>query len=281
MSMYDEIQNINSKPEVFGYYTAKELWDDEFTSQKMLEYHLNKSVDVSSRNYNFIASSLEWIIQKFELGQGKAVCDFGCAVGHYTSGFASAGAAVTGLDFSRRTLEYAKSKAAEESLCIDYRCMDYLSFSESGKYDLVTMIMCDFCVLSPEQRKTLLRVFFDALKSGGHVLLDAYTLAAFMQVEEKAVYEKNQLSGFWSEDDYYAFVNTFKYDEEKVSLDKYTVFEPNRSKVIYNWLQYFSVESITREFEGSGFDIEAVYANVAGGDYSEEKYEFAIVAQKK
>ena len=92
-------------------------------------------------------------------------------------------------------------------------------------FDLIIMIMCDYCALSPAQRKIMLEKFKKILKPKGSILLDVYSLNAFDKKEESATYEKNQLFGFWSRNDYYAFVNSFKYNEEKVVLDKYTIIE--------------------------------------------------------
>ncbi len=63
-------------------------------------------------------------------------------------------------------------------------------------------------------------------------------------------------------------------------LDKYTIIEEKSSKVIYNWLQYFSIEMLKKEFENSGLTIKAIYNDVAGSKYSENHTEFAIVAVK-
>lgn len=278
--MYRKLLDINIRPEAFECYTAKMLWDDEYTSKKMLEYHLCEDIDVSSRNLDFIKSSIEWIVYRFEIGDLSSICDFGCAVGHYTSAFARTGAAVTGLDFSKRSIEYARTNAREESLDIDYRHMNYLDFTPEKSYDLVTMIMCDFCALSPTQRKKLLSIFYNSLNDGGHVLFDVYSLESFEKIEEKAVYEKNQLGNFWSDSDYYAFVNTFKYTDENVCLDKYTIIDSSETRVVYNWFQYFSIDSISDELERNGFELVAIYGDVAGKKYCPSDSEFAIVAKK-
>ena len=76
------------------------------------------------------------------------------------------------------------------------------------------------------------------------------------------------------------FMQTFVYEEERVVLDKYTIVEPGKKRVIYNWLQYFSLESITRELVSSGFKVEAHYANVAGDPYDDNSTEVAIVARR-
>jgi hypothetical protein len=85
--------------------------------------------------------------------------------------------------------------------------------------------MCDFCALSPVQRKNMLAKFFNFLEPGGSVLLDVYSLSAFKQRKETALYEANLLDGFWSPNKYYGFLNTFKYERNKMVLDKYTIVE--------------------------------------------------------
>ena len=78
---------------------------------------------------------------------------------------------------------------------------------------------------------------------------------------------------------YFDFVNTYKYDEEKVVLDKYTLVEQSGIHVVYNWLQYFSRESLKSEFKESGFNRVEWYADVAGTAFSAESGEMAVVAK--
>jgi SAM-dependent methyltransferase len=213
--MFNKLQKINACPKPFEFYTAEELWNDEHTSEQMLGYHLNEAIDVSSRRKEFLDSSVKWIASRFNIGPKTRIADFGCGPGLYTTRFARLGAHVTGIDFSKRSIEYAKKTAIEESLEITYINGNYLDCTLEGTYDLITMIMCDFCALSPEQRSRLLARFAEHLVSGGSVLFDVNSLAAFNKRKEAATYELNQLNGFWAKEDYYGFVNTFKYDTEK------------------------------------------------------------------
>jgi hypothetical protein len=142
------------------------------------------------------------------------------------------------------------------------------------------MIFCDFCALSPSQRETLLAGFYQFLKPDGSLLLDVHSLNVFNSREEISTYERNQLDHFWSPEDYYGFLNTFKYDKEKITLDKYTIIEKERTRVIYNWLQYFSQDTLREEFEQNGFEADAIYADVAGAAFSPQSPDMAIVASK-
>ena len=278
--MFNKLKGINSRPEPFQFYTADALWTDEHTSQKMLEYHLNASVDLSSRNKDFIDRSVKWILSHFGINRHTTVADFGCGPGLYTTPFAENGADVTGIDFSQRSIRYAKETAARKALNIDYLCRDYLEFETEKRFDLITMIMCDFCALSPIQRNKMLTRFHGLLNADGAVLLDVYSLNAFDQREEVSTCEHRQLDGFWSKEDYYGFLNTFKYDEEKVILDKYTIIEKAHTRTVYNWLQYFNRDALRKEFEVTGFKIEEFYSDVAGQEYNSKSTEFSVVARK-
>ena len=278
--MFDVLEKINAKPEPFEFYTASELWTDEHTSEQMLLYHLNEDVDLSSRNAEFIDRSVQWIAAELGVEEGVSVADFGCGPGLYASRLARLGAVVTGIDFSKRSIDYAKDTALAGALSVNYVNENYLDFETQERFNLILMIMCDFCALSPTQRNAMLNKFRSILKPGGRVLLDVYSVAAFQEKEEVATYEENQLNGFWSPDKYYGFLNTFKYDKEMLSLDKYTIVESVRTREVYNWLQHFSPDDLAKEFASAGLAVERVYSDVAGADYSETSTEFAVVARK-
>ncbi len=279
--MFEEIENINTRPEPFEFYTASDLWTDEHTSKQMLTYHLNEGIDMSSRNSEFISRSVEWIASRFNVGVGTKIADFGCGPGLYATKLAQRQADVTGIDFSKRSIQYAQEVATKEGLSIHYVNQNYLVFETDDRFHLILMIMCDFCALSPTQRKKMLSEFHTILEPGGLVLLDVYSLTAFGQREEAATYEANLLNGFWSPKKYYGFLNTFKYEKDRVVLDKYTLIEADRTRTVYNWLQYFSPEALEKEVMECGLMIEKLYSDVAGSPFDPENKEFAVVIKKQ
>lgn len=277
--MFDQLNRINQKPAPFSVYTAETLWTDPYLSAKMLQYHLNGAVDLASRSTAFLDRSAAWITEQFALGAQTRVADFGCGPGLNAIRLARAGAQVTGIDWSARSLAYARDAASAKGLAIEYVHANYLAWEPSGPFDLILLIMCDYGVLSPEQRQTLLRRFRSCLAPGGAVLLDVQSLAALARREECAGYEKDQLDGFWSPDPYYAFTNTFVYPAAAVVLDRYWIVEAERERRIYNWFQYFSPETLRHEFAEAGFVIETVWGDVAGAVYDPDADGFAVIAR--
>lgn len=280
-SLFAALESASDKPRPFSVYTASDLWTDEHTSEQMLSFHLNGEIDVSSRRTVFIDESVAWLTAHFTLSDNSRIIDFGCGPGLYTSRFARSGADVVGIDFSSRSIGYARAYAKQEKLDVTYIQADYLEAEPEGSFDLVTMIMCDFCALSPAQRASILEKFGSILSDQGHIVLDAYSLQAFADKQEHVVCEKNQLNGFWSANPYFGIVASFKYEDEKVGLDKYTIVEESGQREIYNWLQYFSPQSLEREFHAAGLQVVELYKDVAGRPYDADAPEFAVVATRK
>lgn len=153
-------------------------------------------------------------------------------------------------------------------------------FTSEARFDLIVMIMFDFCVLSPEQRGALLTTFASHLKPDGRIQLDVLSLAAFAQRETAVGYEVHRSGEFWSPVRQHVFTVTHTYDETKVALDKHTIVEEGRVRTVHDWLQYFSPETLAAEFAASGLAIVETYANVAGEPFDPDATEFAVVARR-
>jgi len=277
--LFELLMEINRRPVPFGEYTARALWADPHTSERMLAYHLDETVDLASRNRAFVDRSVAWIVSHFGLAPGATVADFGCGPGLYAERLARAGLLVTGIDFSDNSIRYAREIAAAEGLEIDYIHTDYLGFETDQRYDLILMIMCDFCALNPVQRAVLLRRYRSMLADGGRILLDVYSPKMFDERRETATYASNLMEGFWSPGDYFGFLTTFKYEDERLLLDKYTIVERDRIKRIYNWLQCFTLQDVKTECADCGLQVVESWGDVAGAAFDPGATEFAMVAK--
>ncbi len=278
--MYKKLGKINEKPLPFEFYTAETLWNDRHISQQMLAFHLDKDSEPASRNHAFIARSIDWLTERFNIGPGTRVADFGCGPGLYSYALAEKGADVTGIDFSERSIKFARRFACAKEVKIDYVRENYLDYTTDGKFDLIIMIYCDFCALSPTQRQTMLQKFRDLLADDGAIVLDVFSLNAYAGRQVVSSFEHNLLNGFWSAKDYFGFVKTIKYDAEKVVLDKYTIIEEKRSFTVYNWLQYFDPDTLNQEFTDNGLKITELLSDVAGTPFDPESEEMAVIAVK-
>lgn len=280
--MFNELKEIISKPLPYEKSNPEELWNNPHISRQMLEAHLNPGIDAASRNKDFIKESLMWLKQKFQIGEGFSILDLGCGPGLYSGEFARMGADVSAIDFSENSIGYAKEEAERLSLKIDYINADYIEYDFCRKkFDLITLIYCDYCVLNKEQRFKLLQKVYNALDDDGSFMLDVHTRAHFESVEEKYSSYYNEVSGFWLPESHFVFEQILKYEDEHIILEKSDIIGEEERFTIYNYLSCFDFETINKEFIENGLEIREKYADVAGSPYSSRSGTMGIVAKKK
>ncbi len=281
--MFDELLAINDRPAVYSRMTIASLWTDPHVSKEMLRYHLDGSVAAASERIEDIEAATAWLTSTFAIGAGSRVLDLGCGPGLYTLRLAGTGAAVTGVDFSANSLAYANRAAAEAGLTIDYVEADYLEWQPTppdARFDLVTMIMRDYGAMAPAQRVALARKVASLLSPGGAFVFDLDSMPAFDQRDESASYSPAPNGGFWSADPYFEFRTTFRYPQDAATLERFVIFEAERRREIYNWVQFFSPESLATELAAAGLAIDAVLADVTGRPFDPESSIFAVVARR-
>lgn len=166
--MYKLLLDVSKRPQPFSRYSTKELWTRPHLAQQMLNFHLSQATDLASLRIETVDQIVNWIDEELELA-GKRVCDLGCGPGLYTQRFANAGARVTGVDFSECSINYAMQRT---KLPVEYILADYLCDELPTGFDLITLIYCDICVLSAQQRAHLLSRIKSMLIPGGKLVFD-------------------------------------------------------------------------------------------------------------
>lgn len=197
----------------------------------------------------------------------------------YASLFAACGAQVTGIDLSERSLEYARGNARSGGQTIDYRLQDYTLAKLPAKQDIITLIFCDFCVLSPEQRVSLLEYVRGALTPDGSLYLDVYLQPAMDDFIVRDEMVLNLMDGFWSPRDYLGLIQSFVYPDAAVSLERYLIIEEERYWQVDNWLQYFSLQSLTQELFAAGFETQVIGFDLTGRPFAEGGARVGVRAQ--
>jgi SAM-dependent methyltransferase len=271
---------LQQKPEPFTPGQPL-FWDDHHISKQMLEAHLNPNIDAASRKPETIDRSVGWLIETLGLKTGASILDLGCGPGLYAFRFARAGCLVTGVDYSRRSIEYASRYAKDNDLEIVYRYENYLEIRDENQYDAALLIYGDFCPLNPEQRSKLLKNIHRALKPGGKFVLDVTTREHRKEHGNKNSWYAAQ-SGFWKPGPHLVLEQGFDYPEQSIWLDQYTVIETDGKVTIYrNWFQDYTPETIAAEMEQGGFAVESLWGDRTGRPYRQSSQWIGLITRKK
>lgn len=277
--MINKIFQYLKKSELYAESTSK-FWDDEHISKYMLEAHLNPNWEAASRKHDFIDRSVEWIEKIAPSETYKKVLDLGCGPGLYAERFATKGYLVTGLDFSKRSIDYAKQKALEKDLKIDYFYKNYIEIEYKESFDLITLIYCDYGALSYSNRVILLKKVYDAMKVGGKFILDVFTPKNYEGKCEGNTWYLNEGEGFWSPKTHLCIQSHYIYEGD-IRLNQYTIINEDGEANVYRvWDYYYTKNTITEELKKAGFSNIEIFSDVRGNFYDEESKTMCIVVEK-
>ena len=252
------------KPALYEKGTAV-MWTDEHISKQLLEIHLHPDIDLASRKKATIEKTIDWIFTQVENKELK-ILDLGCGPGLYTLQIAQKGHKVTGVDFSKNSIDYAKEQAKVNNLDIEYINKNYLELDlPENEFDLVMMIYTDLGVLLPDERIQLLNKIEKALKPGGTFIFDVLNDKELDKKVSPKNWEASE-KGFWRDKPYLTLSESFFYEEEKVILNQHIVAEDENTSVYRFWTHYFSHEDLMRLLKPFDFTEIKFYEDVLPGD---------------
>ena len=265
--MFNELKKYTTKPKLYAPSTNK-FWDDEHISKGMLAAHLNPNWDAATRKPEFLDKSVNWISEIAPSSQYKLLLDLGCGPGLYAERFNSAGYSVTGVDFSKRSIAYAKEQTLLNKSTIEYHYQNYLTIDYIEQFDLITLIYCDYAALSITDRLILLRKVYQALKPNGKFIFDVFT--PLMKKKESRSWEYYKESGFFSEKPHICLESVYHYDDEDNTELRQSIVITEEAVNCYNiWDHFFTKEALLSEIQTAGFGTFEFYGDIAGKEFSD------------
>ena len=187
---------------------------------------------------------------------------------------------MTGIDYSKRSIRYAKEYAASNKLEIEYIYKDYRTIDYISAFDLVALIYCDFGVLSEQDRDLLLRRIHNAMKPAGHFVFDVHTPTYHDSIREQKTWTSEE-KGFWRPIPYLLLTEKIKYPKQSVLLTQYFVFDNYSNFDIYRiWDHAYTKDSISKALSDARFNDMQFYGDITGREYSDNSETMGIIARK-
>jgi SAM-dependent methyltransferase len=276
--IFDKLKGYLNRPEPYTPSTGA-FWDDEHISKGMLEAHLDPNTDSATRKYDFVEKSTNWIASKFSATDFPRLLDLGCGPGIYAEKFLGKGYDVNGLDFSKRSINYANESARRNNFNIKYEYGNYLEIPYVNEFDIITLIWCDFGALPPEDREKLLRKVLLALKINGVFIFDVFSDKVFETKSEEKKFDYMPQSGFWSGRPHLKLGSTYKYDG-RIFVDQSIIIEQEKINCYNIWEHYFTKDELIQDLSHTGFVDIDVYAGVDGAEYEESSQTICLTSRK-
>ena len=278
----EELSLLAARPPLFEP-GEPQFWTDPHISAQMLAAHLDPETDAASRKPRTIERMVDWLVSRLELRPGSRLLDLGCGPGLYCARFAELGLKVTGVDYSRRSIEYAREAARARGIQIEYVNADYvkLDYSTLGEpFDAAVLIYGDICTLPDDARDTVLAKAHAALRPGGYFAFDVMTPSHWDRMQPPTRWSAES-SGFWRPSPHLLLEQTFDYPEDDVLLERYLVIEEDGKLTDYRiWSRLYTVDAIEAVLNRAGFKLLEAHSDLAGAPYNPDSEWLGLIAQK-
>ena len=276
--MFKQLETMMQRPALYEKGTVP-LWTDEHISKGMLEAHLNPDWDAATRKHETVRAIVNWISTVAPAEKHRHLLDLGCGPGIYAEEFHKKGYQVTGMDFSARSINYAKNSAHEKEFPITYHQGDYLAMDFSQEFDLITLVYCDFGVLSTKNRGELLKKIFSALKPNGLLIFDVFTPHKYSGREEYKNWEYSE-KGFFCAEPHLCLNAFYRYDEQNTFCNQHIIITERNVRHINVWEHTFTKDELLHDLASTGLAAKGFYGSIAGLDYCDNGNEMCVVAEK-
>ncbi|WP_052279145.1 class I SAM-dependent methyltransferase [Methanosarcina acetivorans] len=278
-SYFPSIFSHTSKPPLFEP-GEPQFWDDPHISKSMLKAHLDQTHEGASRKTAEIEKTVSHLTGSGFLKTGDRVLDLGCGPGLYSSRLFMEGMQVTGIDISRRSIDYARTQAEKEQHDIDYVCTDFFNIEYEETFDVVLQVYGEICTFSEEKSDLLLNLIHRSLNDEGIFIFEVSTRVLRMREGLKNRWYVSE-GGFWRPGRHLVLEEGFDYPENETWLNQYIVTDEDGTVRTYRlWLHDYSLETISLALEQSGFEVEQVWNSLLGEPYRKGGDWIAIAARK-
>lgn len=255
------------------------IWTDNYISKNMLKAHLDINNDGASRNINTIRKTIKWI--KSKIPKNSSILDLGCGPGLYSLLLSKEGYTVTGIDISERSISYARQKAQEDNLQIDYFCRDYINDDIGIGYDAVICIYCDFGALIPDEQGILLNKIHNGLNKDGVFIFDVFKPDLCKNKEEKRDWYYSDGGDFWCDGPYLKLEEVKHFIEQKAWGTRTIIVEKNRKTREYiTWDNYYKKKEIKELLNKNKFEVISVNEELIEKNKFTSNYVMFIEAKK-
>jgi len=261
--------------------SERTFWTERYVSKHILNAHLDPSTDDASRKPETVQKSAAWISAQAGGGAGRRLIDLGCGPGLYCAEFNSHGFDVTGIDFSKYSINHAKKSAKSKGQLIEYRRADYIRTDLPQNYDVATLIYGEFCTFSDYDRDLLLWKLRRILNPGGYFFLDVFTENYAYTHHLKTDWYIQVKHGFWNSRPHIVLEQSHFYRENDTCLNQYIVLVPwLRPRKYHVWHHYYSRDKIVQILESHKFRVEGVYGDLMGSPFTPEGEWIGLVCRR-
>ena len=259
----NKLFSLLKKP-VLWQRNSEPFWDDEHISEQMLEAHLDPDLDLASRKHSEIDRSVEWLSSI--IPAGSSILELGCGPGLYTKRLSSSGFDVTGIDYSRRSIKYAREHDAKTR----YIYQNYLDLDYDEAFDTILLVYYDYGALTPAERHKLLEKAHRALRPNGKFILEVFTEETLKGKQDRTAWELHENGGFWNSNPHLSLEAEYYFMNNTVAVSQAVVITESELHEYLIWNTVYTKQTLMNEVLPYGFQEGQFFDDLKGTPYTGE-----------
>jgi len=197
----------------------------------MLKEHLSQAHDAASRRFKIIDRQVAWLHTELLSSQPSSILDLGCGPGFYSERLARLGHTCIGIDYSPASIEYAVATAQRERLNCGYRCQDIRLTDFPNNVNLVMLIYGEFNIFRPADAAKILDKSWQALKTGGILLLEPHTYPKVKKLGKQLASWYSSSGGWFFEGPHLVLQENFWDEGSHTTTIRYYVVQAETGQV--------------------------------------------------
>lgn len=195
-----------------------------------------------------------FFLQYFHLKPSHKVLDMMCGYGRHALALAKQGIEVTAIDNLDEYINEISVNAQKEDLPIKAIKQDILSYKPTGNFDLTICMGNSFNFFSREEALALLSTISKATKSGGHLLINSWSLAE-IAIKLFTPQFSNIINGLK-----YMSESAYLFHPTRIETETTIIDENGKSETKIAIDYIFSVAEMEAMLDETGFVMQEVYS---------------------
>lgn len=233
-------------------------WWQTFYSGHYVDFH-REAVSMKPT-----AEEVDFMLKLLQLPSDAKLLDLGCGEGRHAIEIAKRGYQVTGIDVTEPLLEIARANAAKQQVDIQFEKRDMRSLPWENSFDAAYCVWGSFGIFDEQGNYDLLSSTYDALKPGGHLLIENHSLETMLL--------NSQTANTWhSIGDSLLHLEERHFDHTTSRLESTWIFIEQATGQIEREalsMRIYTYRELCHLLERAGFDHFAGYDTITGKPFN-------------
>ncbi len=207
--------------------------------------------------------------------------DLGCGIGAHIAAFEYCGINSIGVDISSFALKYAEEIARLKNVSPSISQQDFMDLECSSQAALVTCLNNTFGLLSEHNALHLIQLISEALVPGGTFVISSDNRE---QIVEKLSFQIGP-GKKWQEKNGIMSCTSYSFDlfggRYNVRSEFMDMKSGEKTTEPYNSIRLYTLSEMNSLLENNGFELESVFGDYEGNDYSAISPHMIVFARKQ